>query len=103
MDRNMRRGHDAVFKARLVIARAKVTEDLPSGMVPMTFHFAESPTNALTSRALDSVAKIPEFKCRCSTHRKGERLVTGFMNFCGIMFRFSYHCLCSAVFRSAIT
>jgi anaerobic selenocysteine-containing dehydrogenase len=28
----------------------------------MTFHFAESPTNQLTSPALDPVAKIPEFK-----------------------------------------
>lgn len=28
----------------------------------MTFHFAESLTNALTNPALDPVSKIPEFK-----------------------------------------
>jgi predicted molibdopterin-dependent oxidoreductase YjgC len=28
----------------------------------MTFHFAESPTNLLTSSAVDPVAKIPETK-----------------------------------------
>jgi len=45
-----------------VIAKAKVTEALPSGVVFMTFHFAESPTNQLTIPALDPVSKIPEFK-----------------------------------------
>jgi anaerobic selenocysteine-containing dehydrogenase len=28
----------------------------------MSFHFAESPVNALTNPALDPVAKIPELK-----------------------------------------
>jgi len=28
----------------------------------MSFHFAESPTNVITSPALDPVAKIPELK-----------------------------------------
>jgi len=45
-----------------VTAGAKVTEDSPPGVVSMTFHFAESPTNVLTSPALDPVAKIPELK-----------------------------------------
>ena len=45
-----------------VAARAKVTEDSPPGVVSMTFHFAESPTNVLTSPVLDPVAKIPELK-----------------------------------------
>jgi len=45
-----------------VTARAKITEASPVGVVFMTFHFAESPTNQLTIRALDPVAKIPEFK-----------------------------------------
>ncbi|MDH4208769.1 MAG: hypothetical protein OEV76_07840 [Anaerolineae bacterium] len=31
-------------------------------MISMTFHFAESPTNVLTSPALDPIAKIPELK-----------------------------------------
>lgn len=45
-----------------VMARTKVTEDSPPGVVSMTFHFAESPTNLLTNPALDPVAKIPELK-----------------------------------------
>ncbi len=42
-----------------VVARAKVTEVSPVGVISMTFHFAESPTNAITSRAIDPVSKIP--------------------------------------------
>jgi predicted molibdopterin-dependent oxidoreductase YjgC len=45
-----------------VVARAKVTEVSPVGVVFMTFHFAESPANLLTNPAVDPVAKIPEFK-----------------------------------------
>lgn len=45
-----------------VIAKAKVTETLPSGLVFMTFHFAESAANILTNPKLDPVAKIPEYK-----------------------------------------
>ncbi len=45
-----------------VTAKAKVTEVSPQGVVSMTFHFAESPTNRLTNPALDPVAKIPELK-----------------------------------------
>jgi predicted molibdopterin-dependent oxidoreductase YjgC len=45
-----------------VVARAKVTEVSPVGVVFMTFHFAESPANLLTNPVLDPVAKIPEFK-----------------------------------------
>jgi len=45
-----------------VTAKAKVTGVSPAGIVFMTFHFAESPTNQLTNPALDPIAKIPEFK-----------------------------------------
>jgi len=45
-----------------VVAKAKVTEDSPEGVISMSFHFAESPTNQLTNPALDPIAKIPEFK-----------------------------------------
>jgi formate dehydrogenase alpha subunit len=43
-------------------AKAKVTEVSPAGVVCMTFHFAESPTNVITNPAVDPVAKIPELK-----------------------------------------
>ena len=45
-----------------VTARAKITEASPPGVIFMTFHFAESPTNILTNTALDPVSKIPELK-----------------------------------------
>jgi formate dehydrogenase alpha subunit len=43
-------------------ARAKVTDVCRPGLVSMTFHFVESPTNEITNPALDPVAKIPETK-----------------------------------------
>ena len=45
-----------------ITAKAKVTDTSPAGVVSMSFHFAESPTNQLTNPALDPVAKIPELK-----------------------------------------
>jgi formate dehydrogenase alpha subunit len=45
-----------------VTATARVTTVSPPGVVSMTFHFAETPTNVLTNPALDPVAKIPELK-----------------------------------------
>ena len=45
-----------------VVAKAKVTEASPPGVIFMTFHFAESAANRLTNHALDPVAKIPEYK-----------------------------------------
>ncbi len=45
-----------------IVAKVRVTEVSPIGVVSMDFHFAESPVNLLTNPALDPVAKIPEFK-----------------------------------------
>jgi len=45
-----------------VVAKAKVTEVSPAGVISMTFHFAKSPTNVLTNPALDPVSKMPELK-----------------------------------------
>ncbi|MFH1639263.1 MAG: formate dehydrogenase subunit alpha [Chloroflexota bacterium] len=45
-----------------VVTKAKLTGVSSRGVVFMTFHFAESPTNVLTNPALDPVAKIPELK-----------------------------------------
>ncbi len=41
---------------------ALITDVSPRGVVSMTFHFAESPTNVLTNSARDPVARIPETK-----------------------------------------
>ena len=45
-----------------VTAKARVTEASPVGVISMSFHFSESPTNAVTSTHLDPIAKIPELK-----------------------------------------
>lgn len=45
-----------------VSVRVKITEACRPGVVSLTFHFAETPTNVLTHAALDPVAKIPETK-----------------------------------------
>jgi predicted molibdopterin-dependent oxidoreductase YjgC len=45
-----------------VKARVKVTENSMPGVVFMTFHFAECPTNLLTNSALDPCSRTPEFK-----------------------------------------
>jgi formate dehydrogenase alpha subunit len=46
----------------MVKARAQVTDICQPGMVSMTFHFVEAPTNEITNPALDPIAKIPETK-----------------------------------------
>ncbi len=43
-------------------AKVKLTEASPKGVIFMTFHFGEVPTNVLTNPALDPVSKIPELK-----------------------------------------
>ncbi len=55
-----------------VRAKARVTERSPQGVIFMTFHFAETPTNVLTNPALDPVAKIPELKvCAVKLNKVG--------------------------------
>jgi len=43
-------------------AKAKIADNLPPGIVFMTFHFREAAVNLLTIDALDPVAMIPELK-----------------------------------------
>jgi formate dehydrogenase alpha subunit len=45
-----------------VNVKAKVSDNLPPGVVFMTFHFKEAAANLLTIDVLDPIAKIPEFK-----------------------------------------
>ncbi len=61
-----------VSRRGTVTARARVTDVSPAGVVSMTFHFAEAPTNRLTNPVLDPVAKIPEFKvCAVRVEKDG--------------------------------
>lgn len=45
-----------------LVAKAEVVDRPRSGVVFMTFHFAEAAANLLTNPALDPMAKIPEYK-----------------------------------------
>jgi len=45
-----------------VHVKAKIADNLPPGVVFMTFHFKEAAANLLTFDALDPVAKIPGYK-----------------------------------------
>jgi predicted molibdopterin-dependent oxidoreductase YjgC len=57
-----------------VVAKAKVTEATPAGVISMDFHFGESPVNVLTNPALDPVAKIPELKvCAVRVEKNGRK------------------------------
>jgi formate dehydrogenase major subunit len=41
---------------------ARVTSDMPKGVLYMSFHFSEGPANVLTNTALDPISKMPELK-----------------------------------------
>jgi formate dehydrogenase alpha subunit len=45
-----------------VNASTEITTVVPVGVVYMTFHFVETPTNTLTSHAVDPITKTPEYK-----------------------------------------
>jgi formate dehydrogenase alpha subunit len=45
-----------------VTGKAFITENVPLGVISMSFHFFETPTNILTNPALDPQSKIPELK-----------------------------------------
>lgn len=45
-----------------VITRVQVTDRVPPGIIWMSFHYRETPTNVLTSHALDPVSKTGEYK-----------------------------------------
>jgi formate dehydrogenase alpha subunit len=57
-------GNDVVVSTRRgsVDIEAAVTPRIPEGMLWMVFHYAETPTNVLTSSFVDPVSKTPEYK-----------------------------------------
>jgi formate dehydrogenase alpha subunit len=46
----------------VVRARAWITENVPPGLVWMSFHFPECPTNEVTNDAADQVTRTYEYK-----------------------------------------
>jgi formate dehydrogenase alpha subunit len=53
---------EIVSRRGRVRVKPKIGDDVPPGIVFMTFHFKEAAANLLTIDALDPVAKIPEYK-----------------------------------------
>lgn len=45
-----------------LVTRVQVTDRVPPGIIWMSFHYADSPTNVLTSDAVDPVTKTGEYK-----------------------------------------
>ena len=45
-----------------IMAKAQVTDRVPTGLIFATFHYPDSAVNFLTNPALDPIAKIPEYK-----------------------------------------
>ena len=53
---------DVTSRRGRVWANATVTEDMLPGVVWMSFHFPDCPTNQVTSGAYDKVTKTYEYK-----------------------------------------
>ncbi len=53
---------DIVSRRGRVTGKVFITENVAPGVVSMSFHFAETPTNTLTNPILDPQSKIPELK-----------------------------------------
>ncbi len=45
-----------------LVTKIQVTDRVPKGMIWMSFHYGETPTNAVTSDAVDSITKTGEYK-----------------------------------------
>jgi len=45
-----------------LITRVRVTDRVPPGVIWMSFHYKDSPTNVLTSHAVDPITKTGEYK-----------------------------------------
>jgi len=52
--------------------QARITPDLPPGLIFIPFHFQQAPANALTSQAADPLSGIPELKVSAARVRKLE-------------------------------
>lgn len=51
-----------ISRRGIVKGKAYITENVPPGVISMSFHFWETPTNVLTNPELDPQSKIPELK-----------------------------------------
>ncbi|MDM7933838.1 MAG: molybdopterin dinucleotide binding domain-containing protein, partial [Methanothrix sp.] len=74
-DLKIRGGQMVVVESRRgrITLEAKVTPDIPVGMLFMPFHFHEAPANVLTGQALDPASRIPELKVSAVRVRRIEQ------------------------------
>ena len=45
-----------------ITTKVQVTDRVPPGLIWMSFHYADSPTNVITSAAMDPITKTGEYK-----------------------------------------
>ncbi len=74
-DLKIRNGQMVAVESRRgsVSLEARVTPDIPKGMLFMPFHYSEAPANVLTSQALDPASRIPELKVSAVRIRRTEQ------------------------------
>ncbi len=77
-DDAVRLGIDSGDKIKVVsrrgelFTRVQVTDRVPPGMIWMSFHYKDSPTNVLTSHAVDPITKTGEYKvCAVKIEKAG--------------------------------
>lgn len=70
----IRSGQKVVVESRRgrLYMDAKVTLDVPKGVLFVPFHFSEAGANVLTGQALDPQSKIPEFKITAARIRRAD-------------------------------
>ena len=56
------RGIDLDKRRGEIITKVQVTDRVPPGLIWMSFHYADSPTNAITSDVVDPITKTGEYK-----------------------------------------
>jgi formate dehydrogenase alpha subunit len=70
----VRNGQKVVVESRRgrLYMDARLTLDVPKGVLFVPFHFSEACANVLTGQALDPQSKIPEFKVTAARIRRGD-------------------------------
>lgn len=74
-DLKIRNGQMVVIESRRgsISLEARITSDIPEGMLFVPFHFHEAPANMLTGQALDPASKIPELKVSAVRIRRADQ------------------------------
>jgi predicted molibdopterin-dependent oxidoreductase YjgC len=70
----IRNGQTVIVESRRgkIMMDARVTPDIPRGMLFLPFHFHEAPANCITAQALDPASKISGLKVSAARIRRAE-------------------------------